>query len=66
MLSHSTADANKFPEPPLSYPGAPADADRAKQPPLPELPYHPYTNGPTWPEPPYKPYVKEPPVPGHP
>jgi hypothetical protein len=66
MFSYSTAVANKFSEPPLSHPGAPPDADRAKRPPLPEPPYHPYTSEPTWPEPPYKPYVKEPPVPGPP
>ena len=66
MFSHSTADANKFSEPPLSHAGATPDADRAKQPPLPEPPYHPYTSEPARPEPPYKPYVKEPTVPGPP
>jgi hypothetical protein len=56
MFSYSTADANKFPEPPLSSPGGPSEAERAKRPPLPEPPYQPYTNEPTWPEPPYEPY----------
>jgi hypothetical protein len=56
MFNRSTADANKSIEPPLSYPGATPDAERAKKPPLPEPPYKPYAKKPLLPGPPYEPY----------
>jgi hypothetical protein len=43
MLNDSAIAANKPLEAPLPYPGATPDAERAKQPPLPEPPYEPYT-----------------------
>lgn len=55
MVKHS-ANANKSLEPPLPYPGATPDAERAQKPPLPEAPYKPYAKKPALPEPPYKPY----------
>jgi hypothetical protein len=49
--------ANKTPEPPLSHPGAPTDAERAKQPPLVEQPPHEsYPKKPQGPMPLYEPY----------
>ena len=42
MFNHSATDANKAPEPPRTYPGAPPDSERAQQPPLPEPIYEPY------------------------
>jgi hypothetical protein len=56
MFNHSATDANKYPEPPLPYPGATPDAERAKKPPLGEPPYEPYAKRPPLPEPPYEPY----------
>jgi hypothetical protein len=47
----------KSEEPPLAYPGAPLDSERAKQPPLPEIPYKPYEKA-VVPEVPYEPYAK--------
>jgi len=47
----------KSEEPPLAYPGAPLDSERAKQPPLPEIPYKPYEKA-VVPEVPYAPYAK--------
>ena len=56
MFSHSAINANKSLEPPLSYPGATPDAERAQKPPLPEPPSKPYAKQPAPPEPPYEPY----------
>ena len=42
MVNHSATNANKSLEPPLPYPGATPDAERAQKPPLPEPPYKPY------------------------
>jgi hypothetical protein len=63
MFSHSATDSNKSLEPPLAYPGATPDAERAQKPPLPEPPYEPYSRKPSLPEPPYKPYAEKPPLP---
>ena len=43
MWNQSDQNANRSPEPPLTRPGAPLDSERAKQPPLPEPPYKPYS-----------------------
>ena len=59
-MVHSSINANKSPEPPLSYPGATPDAERAQKPTLPEPPYEPYAKKPALPEPPYEPYAKKP------
>jgi hypothetical protein len=40
-MVHSSIHANESPEPPLSYPGATPDAERAQKPALPEPPYEP-------------------------
>ena len=56
MFDHSATDANKYPEPPPPYPGVTPDAERAKKPPLPELPYEPYAKKPLLPGSPYEPY----------
>lgn len=53
-------------EPPVAYPGAPLDSERAKQPPLPEAPYKPYADEPVLPEAPYEPYTKKPALPESP
>ena len=58
MFSHLGTNANKSLEPPLSYPGATPDAERAHKPPLPEPPYKPYDKQPAPPEPPYEPYKR--------
>jgi hypothetical protein len=50
-------------EPPAAYPGTPPDSARAKQPPLPEVPYKPYGQKPVVNEDPYEPYAKKPAVP---
>ena len=64
MLNHSAAKANKSLEPPVPYPGATPDAERAQKPRLPEPPYKPYANEPPVPgEPPYEPYAKKPALP---
>jgi hypothetical protein len=60
MFNHSATNANKSLEPPLLYPGATPDAERAQKPPLPEPPYKPYAKKPALPEPPYKPYAQKP------
>ena len=62
--------ANKSDEPPLAYPGAAVDSERAKRPPLPEPPYKPYEKIDRLkvpyepykkkPGPPYKPYADKP------
>jgi len=59
MFNHSATHANKSLEPPLPYPGATPDAERAQKPALPEPPYE-YAKKPALPEPPYKPYAKKP------
>src|ERR1700722_1058066 len=46
-------------EPPVAHPGAPLDSERAKQPPLPEIPYRPYEKA-VVPDAPYEPYAKKP------
>ena len=58
MLNWASA-ARKSDEPPVAYPGAAPDSDRAKRPPLPEVPYKPYTE-PELPEALYEPYKKKP------
>jgi hypothetical protein len=55
MINHSATNANKSLEPPLPYPGATPDAERAQKPALPEPPYKPYAET-VLPEPPYEPY----------
>jgi hypothetical protein len=47
-------------EPPVAYPGAAPDSERAKQPPLPEVPYKPYGEKAVVPDTPYEPYAKKP------
>ena len=56
MVKRSAISPNKSLEPPLPYPGAVPDAERAQKPPLPEPPYRPYAKKPAPPEPPYEPY----------
>jgi hypothetical protein len=56
MFRHSTVEASQSLDPPLAYPGATPDADRARKPPLPDLPYAPYKEKPEQVEPPYEPY----------
>ena len=60
MTKHSVTNAIKSPEPPLAYPGATPDAERAQRPPLPEPPYKPYAEKPELSGPPYKPYSNKP------
>jgi hypothetical protein len=55
--------AKKSDEAPVAYPGAPLDSERAKQPPLPEVPYRPYGETPGAGEVPYEPYAKKPALP---
>lgn len=59
MANRSATNANKSLEPPMPYPGATPDADRAQKPPLPEIPYKPYTQDLPLSDPSYKPYAKE-------
>jgi len=63
MVKHSANNANKSLEPPLSYPGATPDAERAQKPALPDPPYKPYAEKPAPPGPPYRPYAKKPTAP---
>jgi hypothetical protein len=63
MSKHSPANEIRVLEPPLAHPGATPDADRAKQPPLPDLPYAPYAEKPPLPGPPYRPYTNKPALP---
>ena len=56
MFNHAATNANKSIEPPLPYPGATPDAERAQKPALPELPYEPYAKKPPLPGPAYEPY----------
>jgi hypothetical protein len=58
MFSQSTAHPSKSLGPPPAYPGAPPDAERAHQPPLPELLYDPYAKSPL-PQTPYEPYAED-------
>lgn len=51
--------ARKSNEAPVAYPGAPLDSERAKQPPLGEVPYRPYAEKPGLSKAAYKPYAKE-------
>jgi hypothetical protein len=53
MINHSATNANKSLEPPLPYPGATPDAERAQKPALPEPPSKPYAET-VLPEPPYE------------
>jgi hypothetical protein len=55
MVNYSANEANESLEPPLSYPGATPDADRARQPALPEPPYLPHRQKTAPSEPPHKP-----------
>ena len=56
MFKHLAKAAN-IPEPPLSHPEVPPDAERAKQPPLVEQPQHEsYPKKPQGPMPLYEPY----------
>jgi len=66
LFNQSATKANKSLEPPLPYPGATPDSERAKQPPLPEPPYKPYAEKPPLPGPPYEPYSKKSPLPESP
>jgi hypothetical protein len=50
MISHSASNENKALEPPLPYPGATPDAERAQKPALAEPPYKPYVKKPELPE----------------
>jgi hypothetical protein len=56
MFNQWDTNGTKSLEPPLRYPGATPDSERAQKPALPELPYKPYAEEPALPEPPYKPY----------
>jgi hypothetical protein len=60
MFKQSVTKTSKSSEPPLTHPGAPPDSERAKQPPLPEPPYKPYTEKPAVHAPTYKPYAEKP------
>jgi len=53
----------KSDEPPVAYPGAAPDSERAKPPPLPEVPYKPYGEKAAVTEAPYEPYAKKPGLP---
>jgi hypothetical protein len=59
MVNRSATNSNKSLEPALPYPGATPDADRAQKPPLPEIPYKPYTQDLPLSDSSYKPYAKE-------
>jgi hypothetical protein len=58
----NSASARKPDEPPVADPGAALDSERAKRPPLPEVPYKPYAE-PELPEAPYQPYKEKPGLP---
>jgi hypothetical protein len=64
MRLHASREAANPTEPPVAYPGAPPDSERAQRPPLPETapeaPYKPYDQKPAQPEIPYQPYTKKP------
>jgi hypothetical protein len=59
MMTNNSSFERKSEEPPAAYPGAPPDSERAKSPPLPEVPYRPYEKA-ALPEAGYKPYAKKP------
>ena len=59
MVNRSATNAKKSLEPPLLYPGATPDAERAQKPALPEPPYEPYAKKSAPVEPPYEPYAKK-------
>jgi hypothetical protein len=59
MFSQSITHPIKILGPPPAYPGAPPDAERAHQPPLPELLYEPYADKPGLPDLLYEPYGGE-------
>jgi hypothetical protein len=59
MFNYSTSNAHESLEPPLPYPGATHDAERAQKPALPKPPYKPYGKKSAPLEPPYKPYAKK-------
>ena len=58
MFNPLATEASKSSEPRLAHPGEPADFDAGKQPPLPGIPYRPYSEKPALPEPPYRPYAE--------
>ena len=60
MFKQSVKKASRSAQPPLTHSGGPPDSERAKQPPLPEPPYNPYTDKPAVPTPTYKPYAEKP------
>jgi hypothetical protein len=60
MFKQSVKKTSKSLEPPLTHPGGPPDSERAKQPPLPEPPYKPYTEKPAVHTPAYRPYAEKP------
>jgi hypothetical protein len=59
MSNYSTSNAHKSLEPPLPYPGATPDAERAQKPALPEPPYKPYAKKSAPRGSPYKPYAEK-------
>jgi hypothetical protein len=60
MMWKASRVAKRSDEPPVAYPGAAPDSERAKQPPLPEVPYKPYGEEPVVSDDPYAPYAKKP------
>jgi hypothetical protein len=62
-LAHLPADPDKSPELQPSDPAASSTVEHAVLPPLPELPYRPYSDKPVSSERPYKPYAKNSAVP---
>ena len=56
MFKQSATNGNQSPRPPLMDRGGLPDSERSKQPPLPESPYRPYSEGPAPNEAPYEPY----------
>ena len=60
MFNQLVTHPKKFLEARLAHPGAPPDSESARQTPLPETPYRPYSEGPGLPERPYKPYAEKP------
>jgi hypothetical protein len=60
MFNPSAMVLNKSAELPLTTPETGPDSERAKQSPLPETPYKPYSEKPALPGPSYKPYAENP------
>jgi hypothetical protein len=58
-MLNSANVTGKSDEPPVAHPGAAPDSERAKRPPLPEVPYKPYAE-PELSEALYEPYKKKP------